>query len=74
MSLLKEGEKIWVGEDYATISWRAEDVKALPRCANWSMPKCEEWLADNENHIQERLTELGWEVLDSLVMMEGDDE
>ena len=72
MSLLKEGDKIWVGEEYAGVTWRAEDVSMIK--PNWSMPKCEEWLQDNENHIQDRLTELGWEVLDSLLMMEGDDE
>ena len=72
MSLLKEGEKIWVGEDYASVAWRAEDVKAIK--PNWTMPKCEEWLQDNEGRIQDRLTELGWEVLDSLLMMEDDDE
>jgi hypothetical protein len=62
------------GEGYAVVYWRAEDVKDLPRCKDWSLEKCEAWLQDNENRIQDRLTELGWEVLDSLLMMENDDE
>jgi hypothetical protein len=72
MSLLKEGEKIWVGEDYAGVTWRAEDVKAIK--PDWTMPKCEEWLQDNEDNLDDRLTELGWEVMDTLLTMEDDDE
>jgi hypothetical protein len=62
------------GEEYCSVVWRAEDVQDLPRCKNWSLEKCEEWLSDNERHIQDRLTELGWEVLDSFVNMGDDDE
>lgn len=62
------------GEGYAEVTWRAEDVQSLPRCAKWSLEKCEEWLQDNEENMKDRLTELGWEVLDALVMMEDDDE
>ena len=72
MSLLKEGEKIWIGEEYCTTGWRAEDVYMMK--PEWTLPQCEEWLADNEGRIQDRLTELGWEVIDTLLMMEGDDE
>ena len=72
MPLLKEGEKIWVGEDYAEVKWRAEDVYRLK--PSWTLPKCEEWLQDNEHHIQERLIELGWDVIETLLSMEGDDE
>ena len=62
------------GEEYAKVVWRAEDVQCLPRCEKWSLEKCEEWLEDNETHIKDRLTEVGWEVLDSFVEMEDDDE
>lgn len=72
MSLLKEGEKIWVGEEYASVTWRAEDVKTIK--SDWSMPKCEEWLSDYESKIQDRITELGWEVLDAFLMMEGNED
>ena len=60
------------GEEYAKVVWRAEDVKSINGA--WSLPRCEEWLEDNEDRISERLTELGWEVLGALLMMEDDDE
>ena len=60
------------GEGYAVVYWRAEDVSVMK--PEWTIEQCEEWLRDNENRIQDRLTELGWEVLDSLLMMENDDE
>jgi hypothetical protein len=72
MSLLKEGEKIWVGEDYASVTWRAEDVHYLK--PSWTLPRCEEWLEDNEDNIKDRLTELGYEVIGTLLSMEDDEE
>lgn len=64
------------GDEYAKVVWRAEDVKSINGA--WSLPRCEEWLEDNEDRISERLTELGWEVLDVLVRQnnyeEDDDE
>ena len=72
MSLLKEGEKIWVGEDYASVTWRAEDVQSIKK--DWSLPRCEEWLEDNEDNMKDRLTELGWEVMGALLMMEDDED
>jgi len=53
------------GEEYAKVVWRAEDVQSIKK--DWSLPRCEEWLEDNERHIADRLIELGWEVLDVLV-------
>ena len=60
------------GEEYAKVVWRAEDVQALKK--DWSLPRCEEWLEDNERHISDRLIELGWDVMDTLLNMEDDDE
>ena len=60
------------GKGYAEVKWRAEDVKTIK--PNWSMPKCEEWLSDYENKIQDRIIKHGWEVLEALVMIEDDDE
>jgi hypothetical protein len=60
------------GEEYAKVVWRAEDVKAIKGA--WSLEKCEEWLQDNDRHISDRLIELGWEVMDTLLQMEADDE
>ena len=60
------------GDTYAVVTWRAEDVQSIQK--DWSLPRCEEWLEDNEDNMKDRLTELGWEVLDALLMMEDDDE
>ena len=60
------------GEEYAKVVWRAEDVKSINGA--WSLEKCEEWLQDNERHISDRLIELGWDVMDTLLQMEDDDE
>jgi len=60
------------GEEYAKVVWRAEDVKSINGA--WSLEKCEEWLQGNERHISDRLIEVGWEVMDTLLQMEADDE
>jgi hypothetical protein len=60
------------GDEYAKVVWRAEDVQALKK--DWSLPRCEEWLQNNDRHISDRLIELGWEVMDTLLQMEADDE
>jgi hypothetical protein len=50
---------------YAMTRWAAADVKSIkPR---WSLTKCEQWLSDNERHMENRLVELGWEVMESLL-------
>jgi len=59
------------GEEYAKVVWRAEDVKSINGA--WSLEKCEEWLQDNERHISDRLIELGWDVVDTLLKMEGEE-
>lgn len=55
------------GDGYAEVVWRAEDVKYLK--PSWTLPQCEEWLQDNEESIKDRLTELGYEVMDSFLSM-----
>ena len=60
------------GDEYAVVTWRAEDVHYLK--PSWTLPRCEEWLEDNEDNIKDRLTELGYEVISTLLMMEDDDE
>lgn len=60
------------GDEYAKVVWRAEDVKAIKGA--WTLERCEEWLQDNDRHISDRLIELGWEVMDTLLQMEADDE
>lgn len=54
---------------YVTLSWCAEDVLTLaPRL---TYEQAEEWLANNQKHIQDRLCELGWEVMETLLSMDG---
>jgi hypothetical protein len=60
------------GDTYAVVTWRAEDVQSIKK--DWSLPRCEEWLEDNEDNMKDRLTELGWEVLGALLMMEDDED
>ena len=50
---------------YATVSWTADDVQTLR--PEWSVEKCEEWLESNQRCIQDRLVELGWEVIENLL-------
>jgi hypothetical protein len=60
------------GDEYAKVVWRAEDVKSINGA--WSLERCEEWLQNNDRHISDRLIELGWEVMDTLLQMEADDD
>ena len=53
----------------ATVTWTAEDVQSLR--PDWTTDKCEEFLEDNERRIQDRLIEIGWEVIETLL---GEDE
>lgn len=57
-------------ESMAAVTWHAEDVQTLK--PNLSLEKCNEWLEDNERHISDRLIELGWEVIDALLITESD--
>ena len=34
---------------------------------DWSLEQCDQWLDMNERHIQNRLVELGWEVISTLL-------
>lgn len=53
---------------YAEVSWCAEDIKGLR--PNWSKKRAEEFLANNENHLRDRMTELGWEVIETFLSMD----
>ena len=59
-------------ENYAVVEWQAMDVKTLKPL--WTIEECTEWIEDNEDRISERLIELGWEVMGTLLSMESDDE
>lgn len=50
---------------YAKVVWTAEDVQTLR--PDWDLERCEDWLERNEKYIQDRLVELGWEVIETLL-------
>lgn len=50
---------------YAELKWSPEDVKTLR--PHWSLKRCEDELANHERHIRDRLCELGFDVMDSLI-------
>jgi hypothetical protein len=54
---------------YARVEWTADDLQTLRE--GWTAEQCEDWLAANERHIQDRLIELGWEVIECLLGEEG---
>lgn len=54
---------------YAKVEWTAEDIQTLRE--DMTVAEAEEFLQSNQKHIQDRLVELGWEVIESLLSYEG---
>lgn len=54
---------------YAMTRWAPEDVRSLRPC--WTPERCEEELQTIERHLENRLVELGFDVLDTLLPQEG---
>lgn len=50
---------------FAAVSWTASDVQTL--APKLSDEAAAHWLEENEGHIQDRLTELGWDVISTLL-------
>ena len=55
---------------YAQLSWQAGDVQ--PFKPNWTLEQCEEWLEHNQKYIVDRLCELGFEVIETLLPVEDE--
>jgi len=53
---------------HAEVSWCAEDIKELR--PDWSDKQCNEFLMDNEDEIQCRMIEEGWEAIKDLLPRE----
>jgi len=51
----------------ATVTFVAEDVQTLFKLTK---DEAEVWLSNNRNRIQDRLCELGWEVMETLGCMD----
>ena len=60
--------------ELAQVSWRADDVRCLPGCEDWTDERCEDFLERNEDHLQSAMIELGWSVLRTLLICEDNDE
>ena len=52
--------------DRARVVWRAEDVQTIAeeRGLDWDLKMCDDFLLGHESYLQERLCELGFEVLE----------
>jgi hypothetical protein len=50
---------------YAVVRWAAEDVQS--HRPDWSLKRCEKELQSIERHLQNRLVELGQEVMSDLL-------
>jgi hypothetical protein len=59
-------------QKWATVSWMAGDVQSLK--PSWSLEQCEQWLEGNYKYIQDRLVEVGNEVIETLLPVDGDDD
>lgn len=56
-------------ETYAKVEWTVEDVLTLR--PDMALEEAEEFLQSNERHLRDRLIELGWDVMESLLSYEG---
>lgn len=58
-------------KEFAKVAWRIGDLQTLR--PDWSDEKCAEWLENNAGHIQDRLVELGWDVMKDLLAFDKAD-
>jgi hypothetical protein len=56
-------------QKFAQVTWTPADVQTL--APKMSEAEAEEWLYNNEGDIQDRLIEMGWEVISDLLAMSG---
>lgn len=54
---------------FAEVTWSIEDLKTLQE--DWTEEQLLEWMDLNEDHIRDRLIELGWEVIDTTISFPG---
>ena len=62
--------------NFAIVRWSIDDVQGLRKdCSltEWTQAEARDFLLRNEGRIQDRLVELGWEVLWDLMMDEGEE-
>ena len=54
---------------FAEIGWTADDVQTLS--PEMSQREAEDFLARNQKHLRDRLIEYGWDVMETLLILEG---
>lgn len=59
-------------EKYSIVSWCPADVKDMR--PDWSDEKCQEMLAKVSGHLEGRIIDSGWEILDFLLEFEEKEE
>jgi hypothetical protein len=57
-------------KQFATISWTAGDVQSLR--GDLTDEQAEAFLSRNEKHLRDRLIEIGWEVMEHLLVEDAD--
>ena len=56
---------------FAKIEWSIDDIQGLRKARSlteWTEQEAEEFLLSNEGKLQDRLVELGWDVIWDLMM------
>ena len=56
--------------ELAQVSWRADDVRCLPGCEDWSDERCEDFLDRIEDDLQGAMIERGWSAMKDLLRWE----
>jgi hypothetical protein len=56
-------------DEMVVIRWSWQDVQSLR--PDWSQEKCDEVLGTIAKGLHDRSIELGWEVMETLIEMEG---
>jgi len=61
---------------YATVSWTMWDILSLTEDPDTDAPKISEeeaitFLENNSKYIQDRIVELGWDVIETLMQQDG---
>ena len=60
-------------DNYAPVRWSIDDIQGLRKdksLTEWTETEASDFLIRNEGHIQDRLVELGWDVISDLMNME----
>jgi hypothetical protein len=56
-------------DEMVVIRWSWEDIQSLR--PDWSQEKCDEMLDAIAKGLHDRSIELGWEIMETLIEMEG---